>query len=343
MNESPESVLIKPNHDTDVDTVKETVLNEIGKRSLDELGDVSESNHKICKLEEEKDADQSTPLSKRQLKKIQKQQIWMEKKAIRKELNKEKKIEKKKLKAQIRELGVEVSKVKRNKMADSTCKQRIVLDMSYDNLMSDKDLCKCSNQILRCYSLNRRMDNPMQLHICSYEGKIKEIMAKHNGSEFWDLKYLEDSFDKVFQKEEIVYLTSDSMNVLESIDENKVYIIGGLVDHNSCKGASLKIANDLGIAHARLPIDEHINMQTRKILTINHVFEIISKVVSGLSWKEALISTLPKRKMFSVIDEEDLLEYNNCSLDYKSKLEIECPDEVEKNENLEEENVSLEN
>ncbi|XP_060833544.1 tRNA methyltransferase 10 homolog A [Rhopalosiphum padi] len=341
MNESPETVLIKPNHDTDAGTAKETVLNEIGKRSLDESEDVCESNHKICKLEEEKNAGQST-LSKRQLKKIQKEQIWMEKKAIRKELNKEKKVEKKKLKAQMRELGVEVSKVKRNKMADSTCKQRIVLDMSYDNLMSDKDLCKCSNQILRCYGLNRRMDNPMQLHICSYEGKIKEIMAKHNGSEFWDLKYLEDSFDKVFQKEEIVYLTSDSMNVLESIDENKVYIIGGLVDHNSCKGASLKIANDLGIAHARLPIDEHINMQTRKILTINHVFEIISKVVSGISWKEALISTLPKRKMFSVIDEEDLLEYDNCSIDYKSKLEIECP-EVEKNENLVEENVSLEN
>jgi len=31
------------------------------------------------------------------------------------------------------------------------------------------------------------MDNPMQLYFCSYEGKIKEIMAKHNGSEFWDV------------------------------------------------------------------------------------------------------------------------------------------------------------
>nr|BAH71517.1 ACYPI001661 [Acyrthosiphon pisum] len=200
---------------------------------------------------------------------------------------------------------------------------------------------------IECYGLNRRMDNPMQLYFCSYEGKTKEIMTKHNGSESWDINYLENSFDKEFQKEEIVYLTSDSLNVLESIDENKVYIIGGLVDHNSCKGASLKVANDLGIAHARLPIDENINMQTRKILTINHVFEIISKVVSGMSWKEALISTLPKRKMFSAIDEGDLLEYENCSQEYKPKEEIECS-EAEKNENVSvknviEQNVSVEN
>lgn len=90
----------------------------------------------------------------------------------------------------------------------------------------------------------------------------------------------------------MIYLTSDSDNVLESLDDKKVYIIGGLVDHNSCKvyacvaqhstyctnikififtqGVSLKVANELGVDHARLPIDEHITMQTSKILTINH-------------------------------------------------------------------------
>ncbi|XP_016663408.1 RNA (guanine-9-)-methyltransferase domain-containing protein 2 homolog isoform X1 [Acyrthosiphon pisum] len=294
MNESLETVDLKPNHETNTVAVEEN-----GKRPLDQSEDACESQPKICKLDNESDNNQSNTLSKRQLKKIQKQQMWMEKKAKRRETNKERKVEMKKRKAQMRESGIEIPIVRTKKMAESTCKQRIVLDMSYDDLMSDK------------------------------------------------INYLENSFDKEFQKEEIVYLTSDSLNVLESIDENKVYIIGGLVDHNSCKGASLKVANDLGIAHARLPIDENINMQTRKILTINHVFEIISKVVSGMSWKEALISTLPKRKMFSAIDEGDLLEYENCSQEYKPKEEIECS-EAEKNENVSvknviEQNVSVEN
>lgn len=38
---------------------------------------------------------------------------------------------------------------------------------------------------------------------------------------------------------------------------------------NFYQGASLKEAESLGIAHAQLPITKFINMQTRKILTIN--------------------------------------------------------------------------
>jgi len=66
-----------------------------------------------------------------------------------------------------------------------------------------------------------------------------------------------------------------------------------------------------------------------------------------MSWKEAIIGTLQKKKMFSVIDEKDLLEYKNCSLEYKPKEKIECS-ESRKNENvsvqnIKEQNVSVEN
>ncbi|XP_050434569.1 tRNA methyltransferase 10 homolog A [Adelges cooleyi] len=300
-----EYISTKPADTSDISFQKQgSNSNESTKRLLNDI------NEEDCK-KFKNDNGVETPMSKRQMKKILKQQKWLENKPLRRKFNKEKKKEKRKWKAEMKASGNEIPKVKTKKMSESTCKQRVVLDMSYDHLMSEKDLCKCSNQLLRCYGINRRMENPMQLYFCSFEGKIKETMAKHNGFEFWDINYITDSFDKAFNKEDIVYLTSDSKNIIDTMDENKIYIIGGLVDHNSCKGASLKVAESLGVAHARLPITENIDMKTRKILTINHVYEVLSKVVSGNSWKEALLSTLPKRKIFSAKHESSSDEENH--------------------------------
>ena len=100
--------------------------------------------------------------------------------------------------------------------------------------------------------------------------RIHKTMERHDGFKNWDVKFEEESFDKVFDKDRLVYLTSESDNVLTSMEENQVYVIGGLVDHNSQKGLCFKIAKDLGIKHARLPLSENIEIKTRTVLTINH-------------------------------------------------------------------------
>lgn len=94
---------------------------------------------------------------------------------------------------------------------------------------------KVVKQILRVYTENRRSKAPMQLHLTSFEGKCKEEMSKHSGYENWDCNFHSKNYIDVFPKEKLVYLSSESDNVIKELEQDKMYIIGGLVDHNAHK------------------------------------------------------------------------------------------------------------
>lgn len=65
-----------------------------------------------------------------------------------------------------------------------------------------------------------------------------DYLAKHlDGStrQLPNCELLEEDFDALYNTENLVYLTADSPNVLETLDAGKKYIIGGLVDRNRYK------------------------------------------------------------------------------------------------------------
>jgi tRNA (guanine9-N1)-methyltransferase len=94
----------------------------------------------------------------------------------------------------------------------------------------------------------------------------------------------------------IVYLTSDSPYTLEYLSPNTSYIIGGIVDKNRHKGLCYKRACERGIPTAKLPIGEYMTMQSRTVLAVNHVVEIMLKWLVTGDWGEAFLSVIPKRK-----------------------------------------------
>lgn len=268
-------------------------------------------------IEESKDIDQST-MSKRQRKRLQKRQFFVEHRKIkRKEKKERKKAEKRKLQEEKEtedgkegvssasdnltnnkeKLSCEKKKF-RSMNSEHASSLRVAIDLSFDDLMTDRDIHKLLKQIQRTYSINRRADRPIQLYLTSFGGRSKTILDEiHCKYTSWDVHIKEESYGDVFSQEDVVYLTSDSPNVLSEVDESKAYIIGGLVDHNHHKGLCYRLAVERGIAHARLPISECVKLKSRTVITVNHVFEIMLLYSQTKDWKESLFQVLPARKM----------------------------------------------
>lgn len=153
--------------------------------------------------------------------------------------------------------------------------------------------------------------NPLHYYIVNLHGTTKnviplnwpdriaelsfQIFTNTRQGDRWDVYALEESLEELWSADSIVYLSAESENVLTELDDSKVYVIGGLVDHNAHKGQqaclalTLKLNTFLGINHARivkwfcfsgicykravekgfnharLPIDEFVKVKTRKV------------------------------------------------------------------------------
>ena len=82
---------------------------------------------------------------------------------------------------------------------------------------------------------------PLKVQLTSVEGEMKRLLSKLGGFDDWKLFQAEKPFYELFPKPDIVYLSPESPNVLREIDHSKVYIIGGLVDHNRLKVRSFPL------------------------------------------------------------------------------------------------------
>jgi tRNA (guanine9-N1)-methyltransferase len=180
-------------------------------------------------------------------------------------------------------------------------KYQICLDCSFEELMTEREVNSLALQIRYCYATNKKADHPVKVTVSSLSGETLDQLCKVSGFEHWTNRsfcHTANSVDDTYpEKSKLVYLTSDSEAVLEKLEDDHVYIIGGIVDRNRLKRAAIDRAEALGIATARLPIDNYFSMVTTKVLTCNHVFDILIKFrQNGDDWKKAFLDVLPGRK-----------------------------------------------
>jgi len=180
-------------------------------------------------------------------------------------------------------------------------KYQIYLDCSFEQEMSKSEINSLANQIRYCYALNKRAKHPVKATACSLHGKTLDVLNNVSGLDQWENRsfYItsKDIIENTEDKSKLVYLTSDSTNTLSDLEDDKIYIIGGIVDRNRLKRIAINRAESFGIQTAKLPISDHLDMLSTKVLTCNHVFDILLKWrANGGDWKKTLLDVLPKKK-----------------------------------------------
>ncbi|XP_004479286.1 tRNA methyltransferase 10 homolog C [Dasypus novemcinctus] len=178
--------------------------------------------------------------------------------------------------------------------------QPLVFDMAYHDNMKPREMRNTIFQLSASEGYNRRNVDPFHIYFCNLkvDGAYYRELIKHYG-EKWDKLFLtatEKSLVDLFPKDNIVYLTADSPNVMTTFKHDKIYVIGSFVDLNMQPGTSLAKAKRLKLATERLPLDKYLRWGAgNKNLTLDQMMQILLCLKNTGSWEEAL-KFVPSRK-----------------------------------------------
>lgn len=236
---------------------------------------------------------------KRQLRKEKfeaEREEWLAKK---KEKRKALKLEKKKQKAE----GTLEQPTPHKHTPQVKSNVNVIVDCGFDEMMKEGEVKSLGQQLIRCYSENRKAPFTVDFAITSFNKTLLERFEnnmKGQHLQWRNVAISNNDFVPPSDPSELanwVYFSSDSENTIETLEPHKTYIIGGIVDKGRYKNLCKDKAEKMGIQTGRLPIDEFVKISGRRVLTTNHVFEILLKWFEVKDWKIAFESVLPPRKL----------------------------------------------
>jgi len=176
-----------------------------------------------------------------------------------------------------------------------------VMDCEFSHLMSsDKEWTSLCHQFRFVYERNCKTSTPMKLTFTGVQGAFASHLKRIiGGFDNWHVATHEKPMREALGAEErakLVYLTADSDVELTTLSPEKIYVIGAIVDRNRHKLLTLNKAKELGIAHARLPIKDHLKMHGTSVLTVNQTFDILVNHLESGDWGDAVAAAVPRRK-----------------------------------------------
>lgn len=215
----------------------------------------------------DQDKQETNQLSKNARKRLAKDAKWHAQAEGRKAYLKEKR---KAVKQRRKENPQQLDRKRVPKIDQSSSGIKVMLDLDFTTLMSRKEISSSARQLSHCYSRNRYPAKNIKMSACGVDGLwTKELQTSYPGYTRWkDFEFSTIPLQEMTGN--FCYLTADSPNILADLDEDVTYVIGGIVDRNRYKNLTLNKAEELNIAHARLPLDDFVKMSSRKVLTVNH-------------------------------------------------------------------------
>lgn len=181
---------------------------------------------------------------------------------------------------------------------------KIIVDNSFDEFQSEKELRRLVRQFSYIYNTIKYSQNLFQLNIVNCSEDVLHLMALNKQVD-WVANITKKSIEvliqeKALDKSSLVYLSPDGDEFLYNFDISKSYIIGGIVDGNPIKGLSRNRAAELGIKSFKLPIEEFLSEENKSIklqpvLNLNHVVEILDNYLNTKDLKKSILKVIPNR------------------------------------------------
>ena len=96
--------------------------------------------------------------------------------------------------------------------------QPIIIDCSFQTVMTEKEIKSLCLQLAYCHSTNRKFEKCAKLILSDFNGAIKNKLSSMN-VENWGILLEEKHYLNAYEKEKLVYLTGDAEEEMSEIEE----------------------------------------------------------------------------------------------------------------------------
>ena len=209
--------------------------------------------------------------------------------------------------------------------------QKLVIDLGFDRYMKLSEKRLLLKQLNLSYNYNKyKTKDPFDLHLtnCDPNSLLMQEMPKHfqniNSPQLM-VQFHTQSYLDLFPRHRLLYLSPHSRHTLQEVDEDMIFIIGGLIDKSFHQPITYVSAEKAGIPSARLPIDDNMLWKSgTKSLCLNHIIAILDDYKMCGDWRVALTRNVPKRKQKTPeqVQYEDLLREQKRKRFLKNKSKI---------------------